>query len=104
METSNHILWLCSAAKDVWADFDSFLPKAKCVEMDFIFTWEEWIDRLTGLELKLSACVFKKLWLRRNRWVLNDFFDGPKKLWQGAKVDLKEFQQAQASVKGLIAD
>ncbi|KAG6630199.1 hypothetical protein CIPAW_13G001400 [Carya illinoinensis] len=102
METNNHVLWSCSAAQDVWGDSDIFLQKATCVETNFHVTWEELIDRLNDTELELATCVFRKLWLRRNRWVFEDAFDSPRKLWQGAKTYLEEFKQARGPARDSI--
>ncbi|XP_042974550.1 uncharacterized protein LOC122306174 [Carya illinoinensis] len=97
-ERSNHVLWSCATAQDIWADNESFLQKAKWGETDFCSTCKEMQETLTVPQLELCACVLRQLWLRRNRWVFYDAFAAPRTLWLSAKSELEEFQQAQHSV------
>lgn len=40
------------------------------------------------------ACVFRKMWKRRNRWVFENSLHSPNAILTAAKAELEEFIQA----------
>lgn len=58
--------------------------------------------RLQRNDLEKAACVLRRIWLRRNKFVFEGKFDSPKSVILGPKVELEGFQQAQEMTQASI--
>ena len=58
-ETTNHVIWECIAAQDVWAYCERSLQKRSNQECDFARLVEELMEKLSDEELGMFAVISK---------------------------------------------
>lgn len=55
----------------------------------------------TNKDLEEVACILRRIWFRRNKFVFDNKFDSPKSVWLGGKEKVDNFQQVQDMIKVL---
>ncbi|KAF5477203.1 hypothetical protein F2P56_003868 [Juglans regia] len=69
--------------------------------MDFFHLWKLLVHKLNQEELEKVAAIMRNIWLRRNKFVLEDKFSSPNRTIRATLKILEEFQRAQ---KDLISN
>lgn len=95
-ETTCHALWSCAVASEVWADYLSLLQKWDSAEADFRGLWERMVSVLDLQKLGEVACVLRKIWFRRHKFIFESKFDSPRVVYNNAVIEHEEYQQTQA--------
>lgn len=90
-KTSHDILWSYAVAQDVWAGFLSSLQKWKRLDAGFYNILENMVVSLQKSELEEIACVLRRIWLQRNRFVFEGKFESPRSILQGAREEKEAF-------------
>jgi hypothetical protein len=93
-ETTEHIIWECSSAADVWGASNIKLQKCPRGGGDFQQILVEVSKRCDQEEVDLFMVTARKLWMRRNRVVFGGEFNPPRSLLLEAESVLMEFRKA----------
>lgn len=93
-ETLLHALWSCPASQDVWGDNLSCFHKCSSNLTSFDHLLEYSLQRFSCEKVELLTVVARKVWLRRNSWIFEGFFQPPKKIWEEALSSLKDFKSS----------
>jgi hypothetical protein len=64
-----HVLWECSAARDVWGDSDRCFQKSTIDCNSFLQLAETMMARCGTDEIISFVRIARKLWHRRNEWI-----------------------------------
>jgi hypothetical protein len=92
-ETTTHVLWLCSAAFDVWSMGDRRLQKSKAHGEDFLQIVEGIFASYDEKEIQLFVGLAQKIWMRRNDVVHGNPFTHPTELMVRARRDLDNYRR-----------
>ncbi|XP_042942776.1 uncharacterized protein LOC122276958 [Carya illinoinensis] len=93
-ENVMHVLWLCPAANDVWAEHSRTLQKWNTEENDFLGLWAKISSKLNKPETEEVVAVMRNLWIRRNKFIFEQKFASPSSVIRLAKEDLNEYYAA----------
>lgn len=96
-ESVCHVLWSCPAASDVWTEDYSPVQIWCICEKDFFKLWEEMTSKLCSNDLELVAVICRKIWLKRNDYILKNQFIHPKKVMRQLWLTRKVFQKHRLS-------
>jgi hypothetical protein len=97
-ETSLHILWECSSARDVWSSCGKTLQTSTWAGPTFshivkeIFACEEEV-------IKQFVALVRKIWTRRNSAIFEGKFAHPDVLVHQAKESVTDYESAQVSLR-----
>ena len=97
---TEHILWQCPSANDVWGEDSIKLQKRGREVGSFLEIFEDMINRCNKEELDLFGIIVRKIWLRRNTWLHEGSFEHPTTLLRNTKKELEEFQEANSRALG----
>ncbi|KAG6700691.1 hypothetical protein I3842_08G125100 [Carya illinoinensis] len=76
-ETTEHILWECPSARDVWALSNRKLQKASSHSPHFVEMFEHLVDSLGTEEMLTFAITSWNIWKIRNKVVFKGLFTHP---------------------------
>jgi hypothetical protein len=77
VETTEHIIYLCPSASDVWSEMPGRINKTVSANVDFMGLMETLMERVSEEELSLVATVARLIWLRRNSLMYEGMFSSP---------------------------
>jgi hypothetical protein len=92
-ETTEHILWECITAHDVWGSGPVRIQKSSCKGGNFIALLEDLSLRCTRSEVELFAIIARRIWLCRNDVVHGGGLTHPMQLLTEAVKALDDFQR-----------
>ncbi|KAK9988426.1 hypothetical protein SO802_028665 [Lithocarpus litseifolius] len=72
VETTEHILWECPLARNVWALVRGRIQKTSSLVSSFFLLTRQMMERLSGKEFELWAMIAWALWNARNHVVGQD--------------------------------
>lgn len=55
--------------------------------------WEKMVTELQRSALEEIVCVFRKIWLRRNKCIFEGKFDSPRLLFMSARTEKEEINR-----------
>ncbi|XP_041025384.1 uncharacterized protein LOC121265781 [Juglans microcarpa x Juglans regia] len=93
-ETVMHVLWLCPAASDVWAESHKATQKWSIMETDLLKLWEGLERKLNKIELEEVAVIMRGLWMRRNNFIFDNKFMNLSSIIRSARESLEEYHLA----------
>jgi ribonuclease HI len=97
-ETSFHVLWDCSSARDVWSMCERKIQKSHFDGPNFMEVVEGIFKKCEEEEINLFVGLARKIWFRRNEVVHGGSFTHPNVLVQQAKEAVAEFKAANIHV------
>ena len=98
VETVEHALGSCTAARDVWLECDGRIQKSCSEEDVFCNILMKLFDRLPKEECDMVACLARQVWLQRNKMVFEGEFTQPSKVFQIASDQLEFYIQVSQDV------
>ncbi|KAG6674859.1 hypothetical protein I3842_15G068200 [Carya illinoinensis] len=96
-ETTNHVLWGCAAARDVWNQGYIKIQKMNYHNEQLFRIWVMLAQKLEKNELEEAAVTMRGIWTRRNELVHGKEFKHPTILSKGAKLEVLAFTEANLS-------
>jgi ribonuclease HI len=91
-ESVIHVLWECSAAKDVWGDNDRCFQKRTTEYNSFLQLAESMMVQCGLNERASFVRMARKLWQRRNAWVHENRFGHPASIIQEVRRAMEEYK------------
>ncbi|XP_042950308.1 uncharacterized protein LOC122282422 [Carya illinoinensis] len=93
-QTTEHILWECTAAIDVWGECSKKIQKSRISHKSLKELMVEMFLKLNKEEMEELEVVLWKLWRRRNEFVFKDTLTPPNFLLQSAYRSLQELRES----------
>ncbi|XP_040988941.1 uncharacterized protein LOC121236557 [Juglans microcarpa x Juglans regia] len=93
-----HVLWHCSAARDVWAESHRATQKWGAIETDMLKLWVDLEGKLNKIEPAEVAVIMRGLWMRRNSFSFENKFLNPSSIIISARESLEEYHLAEEGI------
>ena len=97
LETTEHILWECPLARNVWALVKGKIQKCNNEAQDFFLLFGFMVQSLDQRDLERWATVAWSIWNARNKVYFEHKQTHPRTILNGAKSLLDEYQKLMAS-------
>ncbi|XP_042974745.1 uncharacterized protein LOC122306382 [Carya illinoinensis] len=94
-ETTEHALWSCEAARDVWSQCRKKIQKLSLNCVSFKETWGLLSQQLQGEELMEVAVICRSLWTRRNGFIHGKGFMHPNQVLSKALDEIEAYKSSQ---------
>ncbi|XP_042983344.1 uncharacterized protein LOC122312724 [Carya illinoinensis] len=92
--TSDHVLWNCSAARDVWSQASRPIQKLSLEAKSLKEIWQQIMGKLPKIMMEQAGSIMRLIWTRRNKVVHGKEFRHPNSIIHMAQDDLKCFKLA----------
>jgi hypothetical protein len=84
VKTTLHVIWSCPAAQDVLGEGFILFQKSSFMGENFMQFMEYCMDRFSKEDVGLLATIARRIWLRRNKFIFENFFTHPQVVYKEA--------------------